>query len=194
VGSKSWERLIAASRDALEAVIETLRSGILVRDIGGLVEGSIVSKGFYPISNLSGHSLQRYNLHAGLSVPNVRDDSPEALAEGTAVAIEPFATNGSGRVAGRKGGNIYRLIRRRSFGDTELESLVKQIDEEFKGLPFSERWVAKRVSKPDRRLKKLLRMGTVATYPILSDTKAGMVSQAEHTFIIEKGGCTVTTR
>ncbi|MCK4266091.1 MAG: type II methionyl aminopeptidase, partial [Thermoplasmata archaeon] len=124
VASKSWQELIGASSTALDLVIEMIRPGVLARDIGSLVERTIVSKGFVPVSNLSGHRLQKFNLHAGISIPNIGDDSMDMVKEGMALAVEPFATNGAGRVAGRKSGNIFRLVRKRSFGDKVLDSLV----------------------------------------------------------------------
>ncbi len=194
VSSDKWEQLINASRDALEMVLESITPGILVRSIGGMVERTIRSRGFEPVSNLTGHSLERFNLHAGVSVPNIQDDSGADLKPGMAVAIEPFATTGVGRVAGRKSGNIYKLLRTRETGDSELDSLIAEIHGEFRFMPFSERWVARRNPKPERAMKRLLKHGSVATYPILSEVKGGMVSQCEHTVIILEKGCTVTTR
>jgi len=194
VGTNKWKKLIDASSDALDAVLDALRPGIMVRDLGTMIEGIIRSNGFEPISNLSGHSLEQYNLHAGLSVPNVSDTTADDLKPGTAVAIEPFATDGVGRVAGRKSGNIYKLLRLRDLPDEELTELVYEIHHEFKYLPFPERWVANRVDKSDKVLKKLLRRGIVATYPILSEVKGGIVSQKEHTVIMTIDGPIVTTK
>ena len=194
VGSNDWKELIETSANALNAALTTLRPGILVRDIGSLIEQSIRSRGFEPVSNLSGHSLEHYNLHAGISIPNVSDISGDDLRPGMAFAIEPFVTNGVGRVAGRKSGNIYKLLRLRELADPELNQLVKDIHAEFNFLPFPERWVAKRVDKSDKKLKKLLRQGIVATYPILSEVKGGMVSQTEHTVIMTNDGPIVTTK
>ena len=85
-------------------------------------------------------------------------------------------------------------MRLKDLADPELDRLVKDIHEEFNYLPFPERWVAKRVEKSDRKLKKLLRQGIVATYPILSEVKGGMVSQTEHTLIITSEGAIITTK
>jgi methionyl aminopeptidase len=175
-------------------VLDSITPGILVRNIGSIIERAIRSRGFEPVSNLTGHSLERFNLHAGVSIPNIADDSSADLKPGMAVAIEPFATNGVGRVAGRKSGNIFKLLRMKETGEPELDDILKQLHDEFLYLPFPERWVAKRVSKPERVLKRLLRQGAIATYPILSEIKGGMVSQFEHTVIITSSGCIVTTR
>jgi methionyl aminopeptidase len=194
VTTGKWTSLIEAARDSLEMVLESLVPGILVRKIGSSVENTIRSRGFEPVSNLTGHSLERYNLHAGVSIPNVDDRTIADLKPGMAVAIEPFATNGAGRVAGRKSGNIFKLLRLKETGDEDIDALVRQIHDEFKFMPFPERWVAKRSERSEKVLKKLLRHGILATYPILSEVKGGMVSQFEHTVIITERECIVTTR
>ncbi len=194
VGTEQWKGLIDASADALNAVLDSLRPGIMVRDIGTMVEQIIRSGGFEPISNLSGHSLEKFSLHAGISVPNISDSSGDDIKPGMAVAIEPFATNGVGRVAGRKSGNIYKLLRMKHMQDPELDKLVHDIHAEFNYLPFPERWVAKQVDRPEKKLKKLLRHGIVATYPILSEVKGGLVSQMEHTILMTPDGAIITTK
>ena len=194
ITTEKWAALTNAASDSLEMVLDSIMPGILVRNIGGIIEQVIRSRGFEPVSNLTGHSLERFNLHAGVSVPNITDESGADLKPGMAVAIEPFATTGVGRVAGRKSGNIFKLLRMKETGEPELDNILKQLHEEFQYLPFPERWVAKRVSKPERVLKRLLRQGAIATYPILSEIKGGMVSQFEHTVIITNNKCIVTTR
>jgi len=194
VGTNEWKTLIDASSDSLNAAIDALRPGIMVRDLGTMIEQIIRSRGFEPISNLSGHSLEQYNLHAGISIPNVSDTSSDDLKPGMAFAMEPFATNGVGRVAGRKSGNIYKLLRLKELADPELSQLVKDIHVEFNTLPFPERWVANQVDNSGKKLKKLLRQGVVATYPILSEVKGGIVSQTEHTILMTSEGAIVTTK
>ncbi|MCK5397785.1 MAG: type II methionyl aminopeptidase [Thermoplasmata archaeon] len=194
ISTNKWKSLIDASADSLTAVLDALRPGIMVRDLGAMIEQIIRSRGFEPISNLSGHSLEQFNLHAGISVPNVSDTSADDLKPGMAVAIEPFATNGVGRVAGRKSGNIYKLLRMKELPDPELNEIVHEVHAEFNCLPFPERWVAKRFDKSDKKLKKLLRQGIVATYPILSEVKGGMVSQMEHTIVMTSEGAIITTK
>lgn len=194
VTSSGWRELIRAADMALDAAIETIRPGVTAGDLGDIIEQVIQSGGYRPVSNLSGHLLERYNLHAGLSIPNVGDGSHGTLKQGMAVAVEPFATDGAGRVAGRKSGNIFRQIRDREHPDPEVNEILKFISETFNGLPFSERAVAKECKNTDKLLRKLLRYGAVSTYPVLRDAKGGTVSQAEHTVIVTDTGCRVTTK
>lgn len=194
ISTSRWSNLIKATEEGLEAAIDITKPGVRANIIGGAVERTIESYGYRPIVNLTGHSLQRYELHAGLSIPNVMDDTNDLIRKGDAIAIEPFATNGAGRVAGKKGGNIYRLIRKRGMGDPELNAMIEKLYQEFKGLPFSERWCAKQCRKPKQALRKLMRSGVITTYPMLNEIEKGMVSQAEHTVIVTDDGCIVTTR
>lgn len=193
VSTNSQQDLIAASSSALGMVLESLRPGIMLKDIGALVERTIQSRGFLPINNLSGHTLERYNLHAGMSIPNVMDGSVEELRTGMAVAIEPFASTGAGRVVGKKNGNIFRQVRTRDILDKDLDELTKKIQEEFRGLPFSERWVARHCENSEKSLKKLMRFGAIAPYPILKDARGGLVSQAEHTVLLTDDKIIITT-
>jgi methionyl aminopeptidase len=194
ITSNRWSQLISASNEALEMVLEAMSPGIAAGVIGGTIERVVRSKGLVPVANLTGHSLERYNLHAGVSVPNVADGSTAQILPGMAVAIEPFATNGAGRVAGRKSGNIYKLLRLKEMDDPDLDSLLKGMHDEFRYLPFPERWVARNTPRPEKAIKRLLRAGAIATYPILSEVKNGMVSQFEHTVVMTGKGPVVTTR
>jgi methionyl aminopeptidase len=193
VSTTGQHELIFASSSALGMVLESIRPGMMLKDIGMIVEGAIQSKGFQPVSNLSGHSLERYNLHAGLSIPNVMDGSVEELKTGMAIAIEPFASTGAGRVVGKKNGNIYRQVRTRDLPDKELNDLAGKIQEEFRGLPFSERWLARQCGNSEKALKKLMRLGAIAPYPILKDARGGLVSQAEHTVLLVDNKIIITT-
>jgi methionyl aminopeptidase len=51
-----------------------------------------------PIENISGHSIDLYNIHAGKSVMFVKNDDQTKMEEGEYFAIETFGSTGSGRV------------------------------------------------------------------------------------------------
>src|SRR3972149_5491015 len=112
VGTRNWTDLIKASEVALETAIEVCRPKTPTRLLGAAIERAIESHGFKPISNLTGHTIERYKLHAGKSIPNVGGASShgggDVIEAGDTVAIEPFATNGGGEGDGRKTGKIYR--------------------------------------------------------------------------------------
>ena len=194
VGTRTWTELIRASSTALQAAIEVVRPKVQTRLLGAAIERAIESFGFRPIANLTGHTIERNVLHAGKSVPNVGDHGTDVLEEGDVVAIEPFATNGAGKVDGRRSGNIYRLARIvRDIKPEAALALYRNLEREFDHLPFAERWCIGFDKHAPSLLQRLLKMGVVTTYASLLDVWKGMVAQTEHTMIVTNGGAVVTT-
>ena len=197
IENNNYDEMIKASSDALDAAINHLKAGIALYEIGKTVQKTITDYGFKPIENLTGHSLQRYVLHAGMSIPNVSDEiysgKPKA---GDVLAIEPFATNGAGRVVSGAGSNIYLCkdsFKQILIRDRESKIIFEKIKNEFKTLPFAQRWFKKQFSYNEMSLKKLSFIGLVKHYPQLVDAKKGIVTQKEHTVIIKDNGCEVIT-
>ncbi len=115
VGTRNWTSLIRASELALQTAVEAVHGGVETRAIGEGIRRAIESAGYRPVRNLTGHTIERYVLHAGKSVPNV-PHGHDVLEAGEVVAIEPFASAGAGQVDGRKSGNIYRVLRPKAPG------------------------------------------------------------------------------
>lgn len=196
VGTLNWTELIIASKEALAVAIEIIKPGVKLNVIGGAIEQTINSLGFKSITNLTGHSMKQYNLHAGLSIPNVKGGFKGKIEEGDVIAIEPFATNGAGKVEGKKSGNIYRLLRKgseREIKNQHLNALVKHIEKEYSTLPFCERWCYDFDRKAHSYLHRLLRYGIITSYSTLREKGGGTVTQTEHTVIVTRDGCEVTT-
>jgi methionyl aminopeptidase len=77
---------------ALKTVIDNIHGDMPLGNIGSLVETTIKYRGFKPISNLNGHSVGRYIIHAPPSIPSVSGDSPHKVRAGEVIAVEPFVT------------------------------------------------------------------------------------------------------
>jgi len=75
----------------------------------------------------------------------------------------------------------------------DANEFLARIADEFKTLPFAERWAHRIDSKAPALLNGLLRSGAVMTYPALLDLGGGTVSQTEHTMIVGPAGAEVTT-
>jgi methionyl aminopeptidase len=181
--------LLAASRDALSSAKEIILSRgseSTLREIGRAIETAIKSRGFQPIVNLTGHNMDRWNLHGGLSVYNFDSGSDRKIGEGL-LAVEPFATTGSGRVKNGALSEIYKLVKPKPQRLPNLRALVGEV-EKFSTLPFCSRWV----SHPEL-LKMLSRDGTLHNYPLLVEVSGGMVSQTEDTFLVGENKAEVTT-
>jgi len=185
-----YTMLREAVEDALDIAIGLLKPKAPLNLIGAAIEQTIESFGFKPISNLTGHSMKQYILHAGLSIPNIRDMTSDRVKEGDVLAVEPFATNGVGKVDGRKPGNIYRIGKIKS---TKYRKVVEFIQIQYRTLPFAERWLFPHIKHLGFTLNTLIKNGIIQPYSILSEISKGTVAQKEHTVIITKDGCEVTT-
>jgi len=188
------EKLVEASKEGLRIAIETIKPGISVSKVGEAIEKTIKSYGFKPIENLTGHELKPYVLHAGLAIPNIKVPYDWKVEEGMALAIEPFATDGSGRVIESKNAEIFSFLAQKPTRMREGKILLQEV-EKRKGLPFAERWYAKKMHplKLKMVLKELVDREALHSYPVLHEREKGLVSQAEHTILITKDGCEVTT-
>lgn len=193
VGTRNWSSLIEAPTKALSMVIEMIGEGVPVSTIGGTIERGIRSNGFVPIRNLAGHEIKQHNLHSGLSISNYDDGNATKVRKDMLLAIEPFATDGAGEVGNSKPGNIYILQRDREIKDAGANRFFSTIKEEFGSLAFCERWCAALEPKASVYLRTLVRYGAIYAYPILTEVKGGMVSQTEHTILINGSKAQVTT-
>lgn len=193
VGTKNWTSLIEASAKGLGMAIEIVGEGAPIGALGGAIERGIKSNGFLPVTNLTGHSMQQHNLHAGISIANYDDGNPTRIKKDMLLAIEPFATNGVGEVHNSKIGNIYRIMRNREVRDPKAAEHFRLLKENFGTLPFCERWCTKLDPKAPLHLKTLVRHGLLFAYPMLSEVQGGMVAQTEHTVVVAGSKATVTT-
>lgn len=189
------EEIIEASAAGLEAAIATARAGIEISKIGAAVQEAISEYHLNPIFNLMGHSLEQYNLHAGISIPNYDNNDNYILEEGQAVAIEPFATNGEGYVNDAPGQYIFSYMANKPFRMKSTQKVLKYIQNHHRYVPFSGRWITNEFGerKGSIALKQLSQAMAIYPYAPLREKQDCFVSQKEHTLIIEKEGCTVTT-
>jgi len=194
IDSTNYTKMIEASREALNAAINVAVAGVNVGIIGHAVQDTIEKYGYRPIANLTGHRIKRYNLHSGVSIPSVRERGGPTLNNGDIVAIEPFVTDGAGRVGGKRNSNIYHLRQIRKVRDEKATELMKEIQERYKGLPFAERWLHEFQDDATKNLQKLMRAGIVSYYPVLDELGNGIVAQSEHTLLITSNGNEVLTK
>ena len=193
----TYDSMIRASEEALTKVIELLNPDIPLGDAGRIIETTITSYGFKPINNLMGHGLGRYELHSGVSIPNVGAlGGKSKLNKGDVVAIEPFATNGAGHVISGGGSNIYickDTIKAKFIREHKTKTMFDKLQSHFGTLPFAQRWFHTLFPKDDIFMKKLAFLGVIKQYPQLLEAKGGIVTQKEHTVIIRDNGCEVIT-
>ncbi len=190
--------MTSTAEQALKTAIENIHGGMSVGRIGGLIEGTIRNRGFKPISNLTGHSVGRYLIHAGLSIPNVSETvSLAKVKAGEVYAIEPFVTlpEAVGRVDDSPQSTIYRLLKAKSVKTESAKKLLKYIEANFRTLPFAERWLIGVVPTEQHTaaFKELLSSKAIMKYPVFVEVSRKPVAQAEHTVLLTEDSCEVLT-
>jgi methionyl aminopeptidase len=192
-----YKSLAEAAERALKTAVENIHPEMSTSRLGAIIENSIKSRGFKPISNLTGHQVGRYLVHAGTSIPNVSQMSFSKVKLGEVYAIEPFVTlpDAVGRVENGKEVTIFRFLKFKSLKNSYAKQLLKYIEENFRTLPFAERWL--RGVVPDKHyreaFRELLSSKALMGYPIFIEISRKPVAQAEHTVLIVEDGCVVLT-
>jgi len=182
---------------ALKTAIENIHGDMTLGKIGTLIETTIKNRGFKPINNLTGHSVGRYLIHAGTSIPNVSQVSFQKIHTGEIYAIEPFVTtpDAIGHVEDSPQTTIYRLLKTKNTKNPHAKKLLKHIETNFHTLPFAERWLINVVTPQHHKeaFKELLTTKAIMSYPVFVEESKKPVAQAEHTVQIKEDSCEVLT-
>ena len=189
--------LVETAERALKVAVENIRPGLSTSQLGSIIESSIKSRGFKPVSNLTGHQVGRYLVHTGTSLPNVAQLFSSKLKLGGTYAVEPFVTlpNAAGRVEDGDEAAIFRFVKSRSLKNNHARQLLKYIEVNFRTLPFAERWLQNVVPRENYReaFHELLSSKCLMQYPVFVEASGKTVAQAEHTVLVIEGGCSVLT-
>lgn len=192
-----YDFLVQAAESSLKEAISIIKVGTKSSAVGKIIENTAKQMGGIPIANLSGHSLEQYTIHAGKSVPNIWSIGSFSFQSTEAYACEPFVTTpeGSGFVREGKIRNIFSLVTRKRTKEEEPNKLIEYLWQKFNMLPFALRWLIPEYDEKKARtlLEKLIQNKIVRSYPILVEANNQRVAQAEHTFIPQDNGITVTT-
>lgn len=191
---REFHEIVRINKKVLEDVISMIAPGKKLGELGGFIENQVTKLGYKVIRNLSGHLIDRYNLHAGKNFPNVREFFSQSLKEGEVYAIEPFITfsYGSGEVYGGRIVTIYSLSKSKKLKDKTLEKFKKYILNNYGPLPFTPRWLEKKENILEI-INQLHKKGILKGYPVLIESKGAPVSQFEHTVIVTENGALITT-
>lgn len=180
------KKLIEASKEALKNAIKKAEQKGSLGEIGAAVQETIESHKFSPIINLTGHEMNEYELHSGLTILNIKNSRTEKLDKGL-YAIEPFATTGSGKIYEGKPSGIYQLINGKNVRSPEARKVLDFIGDEYRTLPFCARWIIKKFgAKSLFSLKQLEENGNIHQYPQLVEASHAKVSQAENTILVDE--------
>jgi len=193
--SGDYSDLLECCSKALESAIGIVKPGLKLWEIGSVVDDVISSAGFKSVKNLSGHGIDVFNFHAEPSIPNFNNNDVGELFFGDVIAIEPFASSGSGFVRSRGEGTVFRCLGGMVFRDSVSRKVMSFI-ERFDGLVFCKRWLYDVFPrfKVDFVLRSLLGAEKLEVHPPLADVKGSVVSQFEKTLVVSDSGCEVLTK
>ncbi len=189
-----YKELIEASEYALNQALSILDKDPTLHEIGEIIQASIEERGFSPIVNLSGHSIDKYDIHAGITIPNYGNNSKSKLKDGV-YAIEPFVTTGEGKIYEGANGNIYILNKPKNIRSEMARRILEYIVEKKKTLPFSSRELQEKFGGMARlAIRELEQNNVIKGFAQLIEVSHKPVAQSEHTFIKDKGKIIVITR
>ncbi len=197
--SDKYDDLVYAAEEALEEALKVVAPGVPITEVGKRVERVLKNYNYQAVSNLTGHSIEYFELHGDVSIPNVQVNwDLGKFEEGKVYAIEPFVTfeGRPSKVVDWKPGGIYIVNKPRNVKDPEAKSLFDEINKRFRTLPFAERWLQDFMpaDKLHLNIEKLVKLKALYEYPALIEVGGRPVSQAEHTFVVTKDGALVTTQ
>ncbi len=189
------DKLVQAADEALQNVLDNIKPGAKTHIIGGIAEETIKKFGFLPISNLSGHQLERWILHADKTIPEIKLPHGTTIEEGEIYAMEVFASTGLGVVHDMPQVYIYRINPMKVPLRNKLaRKMLNFCGNKYKSLPFAKRWLVKEFGfKVRLALRELTTKRLFYEYHPLADKKGSYVAQKEHTILIEHDSCRILT-
>jgi len=192
-----FDLLLEAAHRALDAAIAMARKEWRTGEIGRVIHEEAARFGFKTIENLTGHTLDRYTVHAGKSIPNLYMPHMQELKKGDVFAIEPFLTlrRAAGYVVDTPSQTIFSIVARKKTGDSRLDAFAESVWAERKTLPFTPRWYIGEFGgeKVGEIVKKLVSKRVLRAYPTLVEASGSPVAQFEHTMALDEGGLVVLT-
>jgi len=194
--------MIQTAKKAVEVAIKTIDVGVQLSQIGDVIHDIVSEQGFKTIKNLTGHSLEQFELHAGKEIPTYEGAGDiGVIEEGEAYAVEVFVTNGEGYAKAIDEILIYsaikKLPKRLPIRIKAAKDILNFVIKRRKSLPFSIRWLKKYFDEPTVKIgiSSLEQYGVLIPYPVLVEKKSGIVAQFEETvFVNKKRNVTVLTQ
>mmetsp|Transcript_32825 Transcript_32825/g.37347 ORF Transcript_32825/g.37347 Transcript_32825/m.37347 type:complete len:463 (-) Transcript_32825:344-1732(-) len=209
--NERYDPLLKAVQEATETGIRTAGIDVRLCDVGAEIQEVMESYEVeidgktYPvktIKNLRGHSMGQHQIHAGKTVPTVKNgcEAHIKMEEGEVFAIETFGSTGRGYVMEDMECSHYMKNFHAPHVPLRLNSskkLLSHINKTFGTLAFCRRWLERddggsltvngdrgKQEKYMGALKNLCDVGIIEAYPPLCDTKGCYTAQYEHTIIM----------
>ena len=197
---ESLKNLIKAAEDGVSTAIKLMKPGMKTNHIGAQIEKVVKGYGYKPIKDLTGHSISRWDIHGGKSIPCVATPpgTGQTIEEGEIFAIEVFTSNGEGTVHAQHTVHIYQLnphVRKIALRKKPSRAILNYLVNEFQTLPFSKLQITRQFPKGIVGLIEIIKSKKLIEHNILSEKKGRgiYVAQKEETVLITKDGCEILT-
>jgi methionyl aminopeptidase len=185
--TKQYKDHIKAAQNALKAAIKLVRPGLPIWQLGEAQMSEAQALGLTTVKNLSGHTIEQYRVHGGISIPSYNNKDKTELEENTQIAIEPFVTEGTGLIKEKGQATIFMVEKQRSTRSLYGQRILNHPQVKAQnGFPFTTRWLTNSLGKSPTLLglKQLQQDGIIKAYPPLAEISKGMVAQFEHSMIV----------
>lgn len=192
-----FDPLVQAVKDATNAGVREAGIDARLTDVGEVIQEVMESfeveiRGTtYPVKsirNLHGHSIAPYQIHAGKSVPIVKNGDTTRMEEGEFYAIETFGSTGKGKVNDDMETSHYMKTFEPVYvpiRTARAKQLYTTITNNFGTLAFCRRFLDRLGEQRYlMALKNLCEIGLVQPYPPLCDIKGSYTAQFEHTLVL----------
>ncbi|MBU0470040.1 MAG: type II methionyl aminopeptidase [Nanoarchaeota archaeon] len=185
VTSNKYKDMIKAAKNALNAAIKLAKPGTPLWQLGEAQLSEAEALGFTTIKNLSGHTLGKYSVHSGVSIPSFNNKDKTELQEDWQIAIEPFVTDGQGMIKEKGLATIFMVEKERGVRLPYAKKILEEV-KPLNGLPFTTRQLTRKFGRGPATLglRELQQSRIIKAYPPLVEVSNAIVTQAEHSVIV----------
>lgn len=199
-----YDQFIDISKKLTNYAVSLCGPDAVLGDIGKDIEEYISSKEIEidgkiyqlrTMSDLSGHAISKYEIHAGKAVPNIGINYLLRMKANEYYAVEPFITTGEGKTILKDSNSHFMMNKNYKMYDKKIEDhdekfVYNLIDNNYSTLPFCQKWLYEHNNtyNYDNILKKLEKKKILQSYPPIYDIDGSIISQFEHTIFIKENG------
>ncbi|KAJ5448508.1 Winged helix-turn-helix transcription repressor DNA-binding [Penicillium cf. griseofulvum] len=204
----TYDNLLAAVKDATNTGIKNAGVDVRISDVSAAIQEAMesyevdINGRTFPVKavrNITGHNIEQYRIHAGKSIPFVKNNDNTKMELGEIFAIETFGTTGRGYLFDGPGvygyGKDPSAPKKITSHLASAKSLYQKINENFGSLVFCRRYLERLgVERYLAGINSLVSSGHVELYQPLMDVKGSYSAQFEHTILLRESGKEVISR
>mgnify|MGYP000610348490 CR=1 FL=1 len=203
---EKYDKLIECAKEATNKGVSLIAPDMIVGEIGEQIQEIIESYEIElngktyklkPINDLCGHSLDRFKIHTGIPIPNIKPDHKTEHLNTIKVepnklyAIEPYPTTGSGHVFSKPVCSHFcynyfeHNLDEKFLLSGQEQKLLQNIKQNYNTLPFNKRWLDDILNaNQTMTIFRLVKKGVLTDFPPLYDIDGSYNAQFENTVFL----------